>query len=103
MAGAFRVDISVKAKADLRGIFDYLAAHSPERAKQVVDDLLVRIRGLAIMPARFKTVATSTKGTPIHSMAVSPYVIHYRIGRDLKSVMILRVRHGRRRPPTRFR
>jgi len=80
----------------LRGvarIYDYLSEFNPQAARLMADALLSAGDSLVHFPHRGRPVANSTMRELV---SVPPYIIRYRIARD--EVMILRIRHGARRP-----
>lgn len=99
----YRIIISNAALKELQAVFDYLAARSPQGASAVVERVLEAIDGLDLMPARYKVVGRSRRTSdPIHSFAVPPLLVYYKIDERLRAVSVLMVRHGSRRQPRRF-
>ena len=97
----FQVSLSKKSLRNIREIGDHIREDAPEAAERICDELLASIRSLAHLPARNVQVGVSRKrGFPIHRLVNHPYNIYYRIETDV--VFVLMVRHGMRRPPTRF-
>lgn len=97
---SYRVVISIRAAADLRSIFDYIAQDSPQNAAKVIDGLLIAMDALILFPRRYPVV--TSRRQPRHQtrlMPVRPYLVYYRIIEDDHVVLISEVRHGARRRP----
>ena len=85
-----------RALADLEAIQAYIARYNP-RASQAVGE---RIRGTIELLADFPGLGrTRDKETRILPMAGNPYVVYYGVDAKEDEVIILHVRHGRRREP----
>ena len=83
---------SEPAIADLIGIRAYIAQFNPYAAADMAARLLQAADGLEHFAHRGRPV-----GPGLRELAViHPYVIRYRIEAD--RVLVLRVRHGRRKP-----
>lgn len=80
------------ALADIESIYDYLVRFNPIAAASVVETLRDAGNGLISFPERGRPVGPKRRDLTTEW----PYVIHYRIARE--RVIILRIRHGRRRP-----
>ena len=81
------------ALADLAGIRRYIGNFDPYAARDMADRIIEAGNRLAAFPYRGRQVpGTQLRETTI----VRPYIIRYRVDRD--RVLILRVRHGARRP-----
>jgi addiction module RelE/StbE family toxin len=81
------------ALREIHAIHDYLADHNPEAARRMVEALFAAGDSLAEFPHRGRPVA----GTAMRELlAVPPYIIRYRVA--AAETVILRVRHGARRP-----
>ena len=103
MPARYQVNVTTRANADLRSIFDHIAKDSPERAKLVIRRLLDAIQNLETMPARFRSVGRSRKhGRGVHARVVAPFIVYYRIAEKRKVVFVTEVRHGARRQPRGF-
>ena len=73
-------------------IHDYVADANPYAAARLVHALLVAGDGLATFPHRGRPVGNNLR----ELTTIYPYIIRYEISGD--EVLILRVRHGARRP-----
>jgi plasmid stabilization system protein ParE len=82
---------SAAALRDVAGIYQYITDFNPLAARQLAAALLDLGDSLESMPHRGRRV-----GNLLELVAVYPYKIRYRVSRD--AVVILRVRHGARRP-----
>ncbi|HYE48402.1 MAG TPA: type II toxin-antitoxin system RelE/ParE family toxin [Azospirillaceae bacterium] len=80
------------ALADVETIYDYIVRFHPPGAYHVVAALREAGDSLAVFPYRGRPVSANVR----ELAAVHPYIIRYRVGPE--SVLILRVRHGMRRP-----
>lgn len=84
---------SLAAIVDLQDIRGYIGAFNPAAAQNTAGRLISAGNSLVDFPARGRPVP----GTDLRELVVVyPYIIRYRIAGD--DVLILRVRHGRRRP-----
>lgn len=89
-----RVNWSSKAKSDITGIVEYIAADNPDAAANLADAIVYRAESLGFMPLMGR--AGRVSGTR-EIVAHPNYIIVYRVGDD--AVTILRVLHGRRQYP----
>jgi toxin ParE1/3/4 len=80
------------ALRDVARIHDYIADSNPHAAARVVQALLAAADGLATFPHRGRLVGRNLR----ELTTIYPYIIRYEISVD--EVLILRVRHGMRRP-----
>ena len=92
MASTLPVRWTPRALSDLDGIRDYIAADRPLAAERMKRRLVEVSDRLTHFPARGRAVGASRE-----LVVVRPYVIRYRI--TAEAVVILGVRHSRRRPP----
>ena len=84
---------TLSALADVEGIRRYIGSFNPQAARDMADRIIDVGNSLATLPNRGRRVP----GTELREIAVArPYIIRYRVDGD--RVMILRVRHGARRP-----
>ena len=95
----YKIDITAQAKADLRGIYDYISIDllSPQNAIGQLSRLEESIMGLKQMPMRFKKFETEpwlSKGLRI--MPVDNFVVLYIPNEDTGVVTIIRVMYGGR-------
>jgi toxin ParE1/3/4 len=88
-----RVVWTFSALTDLECIRRYIANFNPYAARDMADRIIEAGNSLATFPYRGRRVP----GTQLRESAIChPYIIRYRI--DADRVVILRVRHGARRP-----
>jgi toxin ParE1/3/4 len=81
------------AVADVEGIRRYIGNFNPHAARDMAAQIIEAGNRLANFPYRGRPVP----GTQLRETTLArPYVIRYRVERD--RVVILRVRHGARRP-----
>lgn len=84
---------SAGALNDIAGIYAYIAGFNPPAAERLMRRLVFQGDGLEHFPDRGRPVPH----TNLRELTVIyPYIIRYRV--DAVQVVILRVRHGRRRP-----
>ena len=91
MPAPFRIIWTLRAQRDLAGIRDYVAADSPTAADRLADRLFQAGQRLSDFPevGRLEGVTRVLATAP-------PYLIRYRV--HYEGVVIVGVRHGRRRP-----
>ena len=83
------------ALIDLEGIRSYIENFNPYAAEDMAAQILQAADGLTAFPYRGRQVPT----TSLRESALPfPYIIRYRIDESARRVIILRVRHGARRP-----
>jgi addiction module RelE/StbE family toxin len=87
-----RVDWSRRALRDLDLIQSYIAQFDPVAAARIVNELVDAGNGLNDFPNRGRLGTHGRRELP----SVPPYIIRYRVGRDI--VTIQSVRHSARRP-----
>ena len=84
---------TLSALADLADIRRYIAAFNPDAAQRIAARLIAVGNGLVNFPERGRPVPDTDLR---EATVVYPYIIRYRVDGD--RVLILRVRHGMRRP-----
>jgi len=84
---------TLSALADLADIRRYIAAFNPDAAQRTAARLIAVGNGLVNFPERGRPVSDTDLR---EATVVYPYIIRYRVDGD--RVLILRVRHGMRRP-----
>lgn len=87
-----RVVWSPAALLEILGIHNYIAGDNPRAATRLADALLNLGDSLESFPHRGRPVGDDLR----ELVAIPPYIIRYEIVGD--EVIILRVRHGARRP-----
>ena len=87
-----KVCVTVRARRDLDGIFDYLNEKSPLAAEAVFQDIEAAISVVGEYPESSRL--TSTSGVRVKIVRRSRYLIFYRIRFDV--VELLRIRHSAR-------
>ena len=90
----YKVETSLQAEEDLRGIFEYIAFEllSPENAGRQLERLEKQILSLNEMPERFAKYGNE----PWHSrglrfVAVDNYIVFYILDTNARTVTVLRV------------
>lgn len=100
MSDPFRVILSPEAATDLEAIYAYIAQDSPANAAKMVERVLAAIEDLRATPHRAVIEHSSPRLTrPVRSIAVRPYIVYFRIDEPQRTIRVLTVRHGARRPP----
>ena len=90
-----RVVLADAARADLRGIDEWIARDSQRRAASFVSELVGRCQSLAAQSSRYP-VAVTVGGRPIRRCVHGAYLIFFEIERSSAIVRILRIVHGAR-------
>ena len=81
------------ALADVEGICRYIGNFNPHAARDMAERIIEAGNSLASFPYRGRLVP----GTQLRETTLArPYIVRYRVEPD--RVLILRVRHGARRP-----
>jgi toxin ParE1/3/4 len=81
------------ALADVEGIRRYIGNFNPYAARDMAERIIEAADSLATLPHRGRLVP----GSQLRESTIArPYIIRYRV--DADRVIILRVRHGARRP-----
>jgi plasmid stabilization system protein ParE len=103
VTGPYRVILTPRAGADLRGIYDYIAADSPRNAVSVIAKILDALESLKQFPHRTIVDHASVPGKPpVRSLPVLRYVVYFQVWDEHQVVRIVHVRHGARHRPRRF-
>jgi plasmid stabilization system protein ParE len=91
-----KVRYSSRALLELEGIHSYITQFNPRAAHDVV----ARIESLCTLLGEFPGMGHSTERSDVRMLPVVryPYVIFYTPVPENDEVLILRIRHGRRRP-----
>jgi toxin ParE1/3/4 len=89
-----RVRLTLRARADLEEIHEYLEKWSPAAAKSVIANIERSVSWLQEFP--YIARVTDEAGVYELTLARHPYKIYYEIEDD--EVRILHIRHARRRP-----
>lgn len=99
----YRLVIQSRASRDIVAICSYIERQSPQNASIVATGLIGAIDSLVLLPHRYEVyLSHQDQGKVVHSMAVPPFIVYYRVLERDKVVNILTVRHGARRQPRRF-
>jgi plasmid stabilization system protein ParE len=87
-----RIIWSGEARANLLGIRAYIGQFSPLAAQRFSARLVRAAENLALQPNIGRSVGAGSR----ELVTIAPYIIRYRVTDD--AVVILRIRHGARRP-----
>ncbi len=87
-----RVVWTAEARTSLAGVSAYVEQFNPLAAQRLATKIVAAADSLADHPERGRRIRTGVRELTI----VYPYLIRYEVRDD--AVMILRVRHGARRP-----
>jgi len=91
----FQVGLTTEAIADLSGIVEFIARHSPKAAGRIGDELLAIIASLGALPNRGAPVFSR----PSHrKLFRRHFAIYYRVNEQYRRVEILRIWDGRQAP-----
>lgn len=103
MTSTYRLELSVEASRDIEAIYEYVANSSPNAAADLIQAIFEATEGLKTFPHRTKVFTRLNRERfPIRSLPARPYMVYFRIFEAAKRVVIIRVRHGARRPLKRF-
>ncbi len=83
---------SPTALRQIEAIHDYIARDNPPAAIKMAELLYEAGSSLGVLPYRGRAVP----GTRMRELIVLPYIIRYQV--DGNRVLVVRVRHGARRP-----
>jgi plasmid stabilization system protein ParE len=89
--GPLPVVWTVRARRELEAIQAYITAVKPLAAQRLAARLVAAAESLRELPDRYRTASRDHE-----LVVVRPYVTRYRV--TAEAVVILRVRHGARRP-----
>jgi plasmid stabilization system protein ParE len=104
MPDTYHIIISPRAVRELTEICSYIRGESPSNAALVATRLVASIDSLEQLPHRYEVHQhRKDPRKTVHSMAVPPFIIYYRIDDNARAVRILSVRHGARRQPQTFK
>lgn len=104
MAERYHIIISPQAVRELTEICAYIRGESPSNAALVATRLVSAIDSLEEFPQRYEVHEhRRDPRMTVHSMAVPPFIVYYRIDQVSSAVRVLSVRHGARRQPRRFK
>lgn len=102
-SGEYRIVQSPEAGRNLAPIVGYLAEVAPDAAGRTFVAISDAIELLARLPRRHRVYrAAATPSRVVHVVACGRYMIYHRVDDRQTSVQVAMVRHGARRPPTRF-
>ncbi len=103
MTPQYRIAYSPNAYAALAEIYSYIARDSPHNAEGMIERILAAIDLLGYFPKRQKVWRAAQRfDGSVYSLPVPPYVIFFRISEQESVVRVAHIRHGARRPLTRF-
>lgn len=102
MPDRYRVILSKQFGKDLQGIFDKIAKDSPNSAADFIGKILDSFESLMIFPHRNVIPGQKPTTHPVRSLPVQSYLIFFKVLDEQAAVILLRARHGARRPLKRF-
>ena len=94
-----RLRYTLRARADLEEIYEYLAKREPAAAQRLKSAIERQITWLTNFP--YMAPATDEAGVRELTLARHPYKIYYEVVGE--EVRVLHIRHARRRPQERKR
>jgi plasmid stabilization system protein ParE len=93
----YAVEVTARATSDIDEIYGWLHARAPEAADRWYDRIHRAMKSLAEMPERCRMALESRQlGVNLRHLIAGKYRIIFRI--DSHRVVVVHVRHGRRRP-----
>ena len=101
----YSVVYSPEAIDDLKAIYRYISVDLQEKetAKNLIDRIRSKIRGLNTFPGKYKKVEWEPwAGMEMRQMPVENYIIFYLTNHSEKKVLIVRVFYGGRDIPNRI-
>jgi len=103
MHDLYQVGFTRRARADLDGIYDYIAKDSLPNAAHFVAELVEAISRLQELPRRYPIYRIKRRSMgPIRRMPLGMYLVYYRVDEGQMRVEVITIRHGMRRQPQRF-
>ncbi|HWB54899.1 MAG TPA: type II toxin-antitoxin system RelE/ParE family toxin [Tepidisphaeraceae bacterium] len=103
MRKSYRVVLLREAFEDIDRIIDYIKEYSPANAAKVLNRLWDASQSLEILPHRYEVYRSyRDRNRVVHSMAVPPFIVYYRILEQHQTVEVMTIRHGSRRQPRNF-
>ena len=99
----YRVDLSAPARATLADIIRFYQPVDPSYGATLVGQLLGAADTLESLPYRFQVYRPSrTARRRVRALLCGDYRLFYRVRERDAVVEVIVLRHGARRPPTRF-
>lgn len=99
----YRVEMTDQARADLRGIYEYIAfaLRSRINADRLLDRLEREILSLSELPERYKVLDLAFEAEKaVRMVPVDRYCVIYHVAKERGAVQILRILYGGRDIPT---
>ena len=99
MSEKYKISYTARAKEDIRNIYAYIAFKLKERrtAKRMVERIRKEVRGLDVLPERFRRVDWEPWNTMgMRMLLVGNYVVYYLPDIPLKQITICRIVYGGR-------
>ena len=98
MALNFTVELTAKAKQDLRCLHDYIVDQyqNPKDASKLLERLTSAAKSLAVFPKMHRVRKKDSNGREIRFFPVDDYVIIYFVDERKQLVSIMHFCHGRR-------
>jgi len=87
-----KLQVSTAARRDLKGIGDYIARDSSERAKNFITDLQTQCQKLAQQPTLYP--GREELGISMRSCAFGRYVIFFSVHKQADAILIHRILHS---------
>ena len=100
---SYRRVIAPKFATDLTTVHDGMAVDSPSNAAAVAGRIKDAVDSPKTVPHR-AAIEAQPRGLrhPVRSVAVPPYIVHFRVDDAKQAVRVLRVRHRARQPLKRY-
>jgi toxin ParE1/3/4 len=93
----YRILWTDRALARLEEQADFIAAENPGAARRMLEQVFMRVDGLAEMP-RSGRVYPGTDDLDLRELVVGAHRVIYRVAEQEQMIQVLTVRHGRQRP-----
>jgi plasmid stabilization system protein ParE len=93
----YRILWADRALARLEEQADFIAAESPGAAQRMLEQVFLRVEGLAEMP-RFGRAYPGADDPDLRELVVGAYRAIYRVAEQERVIQVLTIRHGRQRP-----
>jgi plasmid stabilization system protein ParE len=104
MPDQYHIIISPRATCELTEICGYIQGESPSNAALVATRLVNSIDSLEQLPHRYEVHEhRRDPRKTVHSMAVPPFIVYYRIDEISRAVGVLSIKHGAQQQPKRFK
>lgn len=103
-ADPYQIIYKPQALADIEDIRAFIAKDSQSQADRYALYLLKEVEGIAKYPTIFRVIESRKNPTmSVRFKPVDSYLIYFRTDENQRKMTVLRIMHGARRQPRRFR